>query len=131
MSLGKSATALGKIRKLGSAHSGGQHWLGGRVSSAALILLGIWFLASLLLLPKLDQRTIAEWLRSASGAVPMSLFVVTAFWHGLDGLKVIIEDYIEGEVNKWALSTLAFFLAVAGASLSLFAIARLAFGAVA
>lgn len=129
MSIGKSATPLGKVRKLGSAHSGGEHWITGRVTSAALLLLGIWFLASLLFLPKLDQRTIAGWLRSASGAVPMSLLVVTAFWHGFDGLKIIIEDYIEGEANKWALSTLAFFLAVAGASLSLFSIGKIAFGA--
>ena len=97
----------------------------------ALLLLGTWFLASLLFLPKLDQRTIAEWLRGASGAVPMSLLVVTAFWHGFDGMKIIFEDYVEGEGNKWALNTLAFFLAVAGASLSLFAIGKIAFGAAA
>ena len=129
MSIGKSATPLGKVRKLGSAHSGGEHWLAGRVSSAALLLLATWFIVSLLLLPSLDQRTVVEWLHGPSGAIPMTLFVITAFWHGLDGLKVIIEDYIEGEANKWALSTLAFFLAVAGASLSLFALARIAFGA--
>jgi succinate dehydrogenase / fumarate reductase membrane anchor subunit len=131
MSIGNSATPIGKVRKLGSAHSGADHWLTGRITSTALLLLGTWFIASLLLLPKLDLRTVVEWLHGPSGAVPMALFVVTAFWHGFDGLKVIIEDYIEGEANKWALSTLAFFLAVTGASLSLFAIGKIAFGAAA
>ena len=47
-----------------------------------MLLLGIWLLASLLMLPGLDQRTLSEWLRGASGAVPMALFIVAAFKHG-------------------------------------------------
>ena len=45
------------------------------------LLLGVWLLASLLMLPGLDQRTLSEWLRGASGAVPMALFVIVAFKH--------------------------------------------------
>jgi len=128
MSIGDSATPLGKVRGLGSAREGGRHWLSERVTSIALILLGAWLLASLLILPNLGQRTLAEWLRSPSGAVPMALFVVTAFVHGLDGLKVVVDDYVSGEENRWALNTLFLFLAVAGASLALFALGRIAFG---
>ncbi len=131
MSLGDSATPLGKVRGLGSARAGGVDWLAERVSSVALILLGAWLLASLLFLPALDQRTVAEWLRSAGGAVPMALFVIASFWHGVDGLKVVVDDYVEGEVNRWALNTLFLFLAVAGASLALFALGKIAFGAAA
>ena len=128
MSLGDSATEIGKVRGLGSARAGGVDWLAERVSSVALLLLGAWPLASLLFLPKLDQTTLAEWLRNPSGAVPMAIFVVTSFWHGLDGLKQVVDDYVEGEVNRWALNTLFLFLAVAGASLALFALGRIAFG---
>jgi succinate dehydrogenase / fumarate reductase membrane anchor subunit len=131
MSLGDSATPLGKVRGLGSAREGGEHWLGERVSSVALLLLGAWFLASLLFLPSLDQRTLIEWLRSPGGAVPMALLVITAFRHGLDGMKVIVDDYVTSEANRWALNTLFLFLAVAGASLALFALGRIAFGAAA
>jgi succinate dehydrogenase / fumarate reductase membrane anchor subunit len=131
MSLGDSASEIGKVRGLGSARSGGIDWLAERVSSVALLLLGAWLLASLMFLPKLDQLTLAEWLHNPGGAVPMALFVVTAFWHGLDGLKQAIDDYVEDEVNRWFLSTLFFFLAVAGVSLALFALGRLAFGAAA
>ena len=129
MSLGDSATPLGKVRGLGSAREGGEHWLAERVSSVALLLLCTWLLASLLLLRDLDQRTIAEWLGKASGAVPMALFVVTAFWHGLDGLNVVVDDYVEDEANRWGLKTLLLFLAVGGASLALFALGKIAFGA--
>ena len=129
MSLGDSATALGKVRGLGSAREGGEHWLSERVSSVALLLLTAWFIASLLFLPDLSQRTLSEWLREPSGAVPMALFVITAFYHGVDGMKVIVDDYVDGEANRWALNTLFLFLGVAGGALALFALGRIAFGA--
>jgi succinate dehydrogenase / fumarate reductase membrane anchor subunit len=131
MSLGESATPLGKVRGLGSAGHGGEHWLTERVTSIALLLLGTWLIASLLLLPKLDQRTLIEWLHAPSGAVPMALFVVIAFKHALDGMKVFIDDYVHEEGRRFAWNTLMLFLAVGGGALALFALARVAFGAVA
>jgi succinate dehydrogenase / fumarate reductase membrane anchor subunit len=131
MSLGDSATEIGKVKGLGSAREGGVDWLAERLSSVALLLLGAWLVASLLMLPKLDQRTLFEWLRAPSGAIPMALFVIVSFWHAVDGLKVVVDDYVSGEVNRWVLNTLILFLAVAGASMSLFALARIAFGAAA
>ena len=128
MSRGDSATALGKVEGLGSAHTGGAHWLSERVSSAALLLLGAWLIASLLFLPSLDQRTLTEWLRAPSGAVPMALLVITAFTHALAGMKVVVDDYVHDEGNRFALNTLLLFLAIAGASLALFALGRIAFG---
>lgn len=131
MSLGKSATPLGKVRGLGPAREGGEHWLSERVTSVALLLLGAWFVASLLFLPDFEQRTLVEWLRKPSGAIPMALLVVTAFRHAVDGMKVVVDDYVADEANRWGLNTLILFLGVAGAALSLFAIARIAFGATA
>ena len=131
MSLGESATPLGKVRGLGSAGHGGEHWLTERVTSIALLLLGTWLIASLLLLPKLDQRTLVEWLHAPSGAVPMALFVIIGFKHALDGMKVFIDDYVHREGRRFAWNTLMLFLAVGGGALALFALARIAFGAVA
>lgn len=131
MSIGQSATPLGKVEGLGSAHEGGVHWLSERVTSIALLLLGIWLVASLLFLPALDRATLAEWLRDPSGAVPMALLVVVAFIHGLQGLKVVVDDYVHDEGNRFALNTLLLFLAVGGAALALFALGRIAFGAAA
>ena len=131
MSLGESATPLAKVRGLGSAREGGEHWLAERVTSAALLLLGAWLVASLFFLPSLDQRTLAEWLAAPSGAVPMTLLVVTGFVHALDGMKVIVDDYVHDEGNRFALNTLLLFLAVGGASLALFALGRIAFGSAA
>jgi succinate dehydrogenase / fumarate reductase membrane anchor subunit len=129
MSVGESATPLGKVRGLGSAREGGEHWISERVTSAALLLLGAWLAASLLLLPSLDHGTIVEWLRGASGAVPMALFIVIAFKHALDGMKVVVDDYVHDEGNRFGLNLILLFLAVGGAAWALFALAKIAFGA--
>ena len=131
MSLGDSATPLGKARGIGAAGEGGDHWLTERVTSIALLLLGTWLIASLLILPSLDQRTIIEWLRPPSGAVPMALLIVVAFKHGLDGMKVVVGDYVHQEGNRFAVNTLLLFLAVAGGAVALYALASIAFGAAA
>jgi len=128
MSRGESATPLGRVRGLGSAHEGGEHWLTERVTSIALLLLGTWLVASLLFLPSLDQRTIFEWLRAPSGAVPMALLIVTGFKHALDGMKVIIDDYVHQPGNNFAMNSLLLFLAIGGGALALFALARIALG---
>ncbi len=131
MSAQDSSTPLGRVRALGSAHEGGEHWLRERLTSAALLLLGVWFIASLLMLPALDHKTITDWLRSAGGAVPMALFVITAFIHGIDGLKVVIDDYVHEVGNNIFLNGLTLFAGIGGAALALFSLAKIAFGAAA
>src|SRR3954454_6281856 len=117
MSVGESSTPLGKVAGLGSAREGGEHWLTERVTSIALLLLGLWLVASLLFLPALDRATLVEWLRGASGAVPMALLIVVGFVHGLQGMKVIVDDYVHDEGNRFALNTLLLFAAIGGAAL--------------
>jgi succinate dehydrogenase / fumarate reductase membrane anchor subunit len=131
MSLGDSSTPLGKVRGLGSAREGGEHWLTERVTSIALLLLGTWFIASLLLLPKLDQRTLIEWLHAPSGAIPMALLIIVGFKHALDGVKVTVDDYVHQPGNNFVVNTLLLFFAVGGGAIALYALARIAFGAVA
>ena len=131
MSMGESSTPLGKVRGLGPARSGGGHWLDERLSSVALVLLSVWLLASLLLLPDLHQPTVFEWLRSATGAVPMALFVILSFVHGLEGMKVIVDDYVHDEGNRIACNIVLLFAAIGGAAFALFALAKIAFGAAA
>ena len=131
MSIGDSTTPLGRARGLGSAREGGEHWLTERVTSVALLLLGTWLIASLLFLPELSQRTLIEWLHMPSGAVPMALLVVVGFKHALDGMKVVVDDYVHEEGPRFVVNTLLLFLAVGGGALALFALARIAFGATA
>ena len=128
MSIGESSTPLGKVRGLGSAREGGEHWLTERVTSLALLLLGSWFIASLILLPGLDPHTLSEWLKAPSGAIPMALLVIVGFKHALDGMKVFVDDYVHEPGSNFAVNTFFLFLAIAGAAIALYALAAIAFG---
>ena len=129
MSQGESATPLGKVEGLGSAGHGGGHWLEERFTSVALVLLSLWLIFSLIMLPMLDLPTLTIWLGSAWGAVPMALFVITAFKHGLDGLKAVVDDYVHDDGTRIGLHFALAMLAIAGAAASLFALAKIALGA--
>ena len=86
---------------------------------------------SLLMLPDLNLDIFKEWLSSGRGAIPMALLVVTAFKHGLDGLKVVVDDYVHDEGTRIGLHYFLAMLAIGGASVALFALARIVFGAAA
>jgi succinate dehydrogenase / fumarate reductase membrane anchor subunit len=129
MSQGESATPLGKVRGLGSAREGGNHWLEERFTSVALMILSLWLVFSLIMLPDLSLDIVKEWLGSAWGAIPMTLLVIAAFKHGLDGLKVVVDDYVHDEGTRIGLHYFLAMAAIAGASIALFALARIVFGA--
>lgn len=131
MSLGDSATPLGRVKGLGSAREGGEHWITERVTSIALLLLGTWLIASLLILPDLSRQTVIEWLRAPSGAVPMALLILVGFRHALDGMKVVVDDYVHEPGNNFAINLILLFLAVGGGALALYALAEIVFGGVA
>ena len=80
MSVGESATPLGKVRGLGSAREGGEHWLAERVTergaAAARRLADRLACCSC---RRSTSATLVEWLRAPSGAVPMALFVIIGF----------------------------------------------------
>jgi len=122
-------TALGRVRGLGAAGHGGEHWIKERVSSAALLLLGTWFLVSLLLLPDFSQATIRGWLAEPFTFVPMALFVYLNFEHSFEGVKVIADDYQGDEGGRMTWHIVSLFLHVGAGALALFALARIAFGA--
>ena len=129
MSQGESATPLGKVRGLGSAREGGHHWLEERFTSVAVLLLSLWLIFSLVMLPDLSLDIVKEWLSSAWGAIPMTLLVITAFKHGLDGLKVAVDDYVHDEGTRIGVHYLLAMAAIAGESVALFALAKIVFGA--
>jgi succinate dehydrogenase / fumarate reductase membrane anchor subunit len=122
-------TPIARARGLGSAREGGRHWWEERLSSVACLLLYVWLLVSLLTLPELGHRSVTEWLRSPLAAVPMLLLVLATFWHLHMGLKVVIEDYVHDEGNKFLALLLLAFAAWAGAAFAAFAVLKIALGA--
>ncbi len=122
-----SGTNIGRVRGLGSAKHGGQHWINQRTSAVGNLLLTTWLVTSLLLMPNFEQGTLAQWLAQPSAAVPMMLMLVSIFWHVRLGLQVLIEDYVHDDPLKFASITLLNFYVVASLVFGIFTVAKLAF----
>ncbi len=122
-----SRTYIGRVRGLGSARHGGEHWLKQRLTAIGNILLTIWFVVSLLLMPNFEHATLAQWLAQPVVAVPMILMIANIFWHARLGLQVLIEDYVHDDALKFATMALLNFYVVASAVFGIFVVAKLAF----
>jgi succinate dehydrogenase / fumarate reductase membrane anchor subunit len=123
-----AAQALSKALGKGSAHEGAHHWRVQRLTALALLLLGPWFLVSLMLLPDLGYATLHAWAGGLLNAALLTLFVVSACWHSQLGVQVVIEDYVQGWLRMAALIVSAFAHVLLGV-LGVLAVVRLALAA--
>ncbi len=123
-----NGTSLGRVRGLGSAHSGAHHWLLQRFTAISNLVLMIWFIVSVLLLPDLNYATAREWLSAPIPATAMALLIISTFWHARLGLQVLIEDYVHEDGTKFGVIALLNLAVFAGAGFALFCVVRLALG---
>ncbi len=93
-------TPLSKVKGLGSAKSGTEHFMMQRVSALALIPLAIWFCLSLALLPNANYASIITWLSSPFNAVLLIVTLIAGFYHGALGIQTILEDYISSHGKR-------------------------------
>lgn len=122
-----TGTGIGRVRGLGSARHGADHWLKQRLTALGNLVLVLWLIGSLVALPSRDHAAIVAWLSSPLVAVPMILMLVSIFWHLRIGMQVMIEDYVHTEGNKLLALVLLNFYAIGGAALGIFAVAKIAF----
>jgi succinate dehydrogenase / fumarate reductase membrane anchor subunit len=123
-----NGTSIGRVRGLGSAHSGAHHWLIIRYTAIGSLLLTIWLGASLLMLNSYDYATVREWLAAPVPATAMALLIVANVWHARLGLQVVIEDYVPNDGNKFAMFVVLNLAAFAMVAFGLFCVIRLALG---
>lgn len=126
--MGSYRTPLARARGLGAAGHGVGHWISERVSSLALVPLSIWGVLAVLHLARLDYDGAVAWLASPLNAVLMTLLAAISFWHMHAGMRVVIEDYIHGALNKTALLLLNLFVCVLAGALAVFSILKVALG---
>ena len=91
---------LARVLGLGSAKEGVTHWWSQRLTSIALIPLGLWFGYSIVGLLPADQAAAITWLQSPLQSGLLVLFILVVFWHAFLGLQVVVEDYIHTEWLK-------------------------------
>lgn len=122
-------TPLKRVRGLGSARSGTEHFWRQRLTAIANVPLALGFILMLLMLLGKDPASARAFLAHPFVAIPMLLFTVSGVIHMRIGMQVIIEDYVHGEGTKIVALALNTFFAIAIGAASAFAVLKLSFGA--
>jgi succinate dehydrogenase / fumarate reductase membrane anchor subunit len=121
------STPLARVRGLGSARSGTEHFWLQRLTAVANIPLSIAFVVVVVALLGRNHAAVVQILGSPLVAVIMLLFIVSITTHMRIGMQVIIEDYVHDEGARLALLLANTFFAFAVALASAFAILMLSF----
>ena len=93
-------TPLGRVRGLGSAKKGTEHFFMQRVTALANIPLTLFLVGALVVHAGADYTTMTAFLGNPLVGVVMLLLIVSATYHMKLGLQVVIEDYVHGEATK-------------------------------
>jgi succinate dehydrogenase / fumarate reductase membrane anchor subunit len=120
-------TPLGKVRGLGSAKSGTEHFWRVRTTSIALVPLLLFYIVFLIMYSGRPYPEVVAALANPFVATINGLTVVASIIHMRLGMEEVIQDYIHNEVTKMALLILNAFFSLLVGGLCLFAVLKIAF----
>ena len=122
-------TPLSRVRGLGSAKDGTQHWWHQRLTAVANVPLMIGFTLVMLNAIGKTHAEVAALLGSPFVVILLLLTIGSITWHMRLGMQVIIEDYISSEGKKIAALIANTFFCVCMAVAGGYAILKLGFAA--
>ncbi len=128
MAIGKLSTPLQRVRGLGSAKSGTEHFWRQRLTAVANVPLMIAFVLIVVSLLGRNHAYVVQILGSPLVAIILLLFIASVTYHMRIGMQVIIEDYVHDEMAKLVLLLANTFFCVAIALASAYALLKLPFG---
>jgi succinate dehydrogenase / fumarate reductase membrane anchor subunit len=120
-------TPMAKVRGLGSAKSGTEHFFRQRVTALANVPLAIAFVIIITMLLGAPHASFVAAIKSPLVALILLLFVVSGTIHMRLGMQVIIEDYVHEEGRKIALLIANTFFAIVIGAACVFAVLKMAF----
>ncbi len=122
---------LNKVIGLGSAKEGAEHWWMQRLSAVALIPLGLWFSFALGAMDQLDYSSVVEFVRYPVNSILLVLALIALTYHSQLGVQVVVEDYVHSSSLKIITIVAVSFAHILVAVAGIFAILKVALGAVA
>jgi succinate dehydrogenase / fumarate reductase membrane anchor subunit len=120
-------TPLGKVRGLGSAKSGTEHWWMQRVTAIANLPLVLFTTGFVIVHLGASRAEVAASIANPFVAMALALTAVSVLWHMRLGMQVIIEDYVRGGARVVLLLLNTFFTFALGLA-ALLAIAKMSLG---
>lgn len=121
-------TPLNKVRGLGSAKEGADHFWRQRLTALANVPLTLFLVVSVILLAGKDHATVAAYIGSPLAAVAFAALIISATLHMRLGMQVIIEDYVHGEAAKVLLLIANTFFTILVGLAAIMAIIKLSLG---
>lgn len=121
-------TPLGKVRGLGSAKEGTDHFWKQRLTAIANVPLVLFFVWLLVSLNGASHAEVVATLSNPFIALCMLAVIFSVCLHMKLGMQIVIEDYVHSEGRKVALVILNIFFCVSVGLISAFAVLKLGFG---
>jgi succinate dehydrogenase / fumarate reductase membrane anchor subunit len=122
-------TPLAKVRGLGSAKGGTDHFRKQRATAVANIFLVAFLIWLLFTLAGADYATVKRTLGLPWVAIPLLLLLLSGVVHMRLGMQTVIEDYVHAEGAKVLALLLNTFFAILIGFTCAFAVLKLTFGA--
>ena len=121
-------TDLGKVRGLGSAHDGTQHFFMQRVTAIANVPLVIFLLYFVISHIGTGRASVVASIKNPFAALGLCLALISICWHMKLGLQMVIEDYVQGHATKLICLLMNIFFAFGLCGLGVLAILKMSFG---
>ncbi|MBX3520121.1 MAG: succinate dehydrogenase, hydrophobic membrane anchor protein [Xanthobacteraceae bacterium] len=121
-------TPLSRIRGLGAAHHGTEHFWLQRLTAAANVLLLVVLIGIVVTLVGRSHATVIATLSKPLVSVLLVAAMISVAIHMRIGMQVIIEDYVHSPLRKVALLMLNTFFAWGVGLACIFAVLKISFG---
>jgi len=118
-------TPLGRVKGMGSSHSGTGHFWRERITAVALAPLSLWFGYVAIGLSGTTTSAPLQFFAQPVNAILMASFVIISLYHAALGVQVVIDDYIHSAGAKIFLFLLVRLFVIATGSACIIALLRI------